>query len=148
MTREARYLEAMAERSRRKGNGLDFEKSKALILRAAREKHFLSYKQLADESGADWGKVHYAIGGHLWDLVKYAQGKGWPMLSAVVVNQRNLSTGEMDADTLKGFIEAAKALGRSITIAHKEFLEEEQQRVFEWAAASEKNNLLFTQADK
>jgi hypothetical protein len=135
MTREPRYLEAMAEKSRRKGNGLDFEKSKALILKAAIEKRFLSYKQLADESGADWGKVHYAIGGHLWDLIKYADGRGWPMLSAVVVNQRNLLTGEMDADTLKGFIEAAKMLGRPINIAHKQFLKEEQERVFAWAAA-------------
>ncbi len=136
MTREPRYLDAMAERARRKGNGLDFEKSMSLILQAAREKRCLSYKQLADESGADWGKVHYSIGGHLWDLVKYAHGKGWPMLSAIVVNQRNLPTGGMDPDTLRGFIEAAKLLGRSITVAHEQFLVEEQQRVFAWATSS------------
>jgi hypothetical protein len=59
---------------------------------------------LADASGADWGRVHYEIGGHLWRLVDYAHQKKLPMLSAIVVNKPNVATGRMEPDTLKGFI--------------------------------------------
>src|SRR5579883_988166 len=111
LTSEPRYLEALAERARRKGHGLNFPTSFKTIRAAAQEGRFLSYKQLADASGADWNKVHYAMNWHLWELVEYAHRHGWPMLSAVVVNQKNLETGEMEPDTLKGFIGAAQELG-------------------------------------
>jgi hypothetical protein len=126
------YLDALAELARRKGFGLDFQKSFDLIRKAAAEGRFLSYKQLADKSGADWAKVHYAINGHLWDLISYAHGKGWPMLSAVVVNQRNVESGEMEPSTLKGFVEAARLLGHPVT-DKEAFLKEQQQAVFAWA---------------
>ena len=77
------YITAMRELERRKGGGLDFDKSYRLILQAAKEGRFLSYKELADGSGAKWEKVHYSLGRHLWELVEYAHLNGWPMLSAV-----------------------------------------------------------------
>ena len=92
----------------------------------------MSYKDLADASGADWSKVHYSIGEHLWSLVEYAHLKGWPMLSAIVVNKPNVATGSMEPETLKGFIAAAKELGFSIT-DQEAFLRDQQNRVFEWA---------------
>jgi hypothetical protein len=75
----------------------------------------MSYKDLADASGAEWSKVHDSIGQHLWSLVEYAHRRGWPMLSAVVVNKTNVVSGSMEPETLKGFIAAAKELGLSIT---------------------------------
>ena len=54
------------------------------------------------------------------------------MLSAIVVNKPNVSTGEMEDETLKGFIKAARQLGYEIT-DDEAFLKEQQQRVFEWA---------------
>jgi hypothetical protein len=42
---------------KRKGKGLDFEKSLSIILEAAREARFLSYRELADANGADWSQV-------------------------------------------------------------------------------------------
>jgi hypothetical protein len=101
------YLDAMRELERRTGGGLDFDQSYLVIREAAREKRFLSYKELANASGAEWSKIHYAIGGHLWRLVEYSHRKGWPMLSAIVVNQQNVATGKMEPKTLKGFIGAA-----------------------------------------
>jgi hypothetical protein len=105
------YLDAMQELERQTGGGLDFDKSYRVIREAAGEKRFLSYKELADASGAEWSKVHYAIGGHLWRLVEYAHCKGWPMLSAIVANQQNVATGKMELKTLKGFIRAARGPG-------------------------------------
>jgi hypothetical protein len=128
------YLQAMAEKERRRGNGLEFSKSVDIILAAARQRRFISYKELADASGAKWEKVHYAMNRHLWDLVSWAHGHGWPMLSAVVVNQENVETGEMKPETLKGFITAAHELNRTdIGPDDNGFLQAEQQRVFEFA---------------
>jgi hypothetical protein len=130
---ECYYLDAMEELARRKGQGLDFRKSFELIRKTATERRFMSYKDLADASGADWSKVRYAVNTHLGDLILYAHGKGWPMLSAVVVNQPNVATGAMEPPTLKGFVEAARSLGYVVTDEEK-FLRDQQERVFEWAA--------------
>ena len=125
------YKDAFREREVRKANGLDFHKSFQIIKAAARERNFISYKDLADASGADWGKVHYAIGGHLWDLVEFADLNDWPMLSAIVVNKPNVGSDKMEPETLKGFIGAAQLLGYVIT--HEEaFLREQQEKVFAW----------------
>jgi len=129
---EPYYLAAMEELARRKGYGLDFQKTFNLIRKAATEKRFVSYKELANESGSDWLKVRYAINTHLGDLIDYAHGMGWPLLSAIVVNQQNLTTGEMEPTTLKGFVEAARGLGYVVT-DEKRFVREQQDRVFAWA---------------
>lgn len=76
--------------------------------------------------------MHYAIGGHLWNLVEYDYRKGWPMLSAIVVNKPNVESGRMEPETLKGFVEAARALGYPVT-DEEVFLREQQRLVFEWA---------------
>jgi hypothetical protein len=126
------YVEALAELARREGKGLNFEKTKEIVLRAARESRFVSYKDLADASGVDWVQVRYAIGGHLFQLIEYAHLRGWPLLSAIVVNKPNVATGDMEPSTLKGFVGGARAL--KIPIADEiMFLREEQQRVFSWA---------------
>jgi len=126
------YVEALAEQARRVGKGLDFDKSFQIIRQAAAEKRFVSYKELSDASGADWGRVHYSVGGHLWTLVEYAHRRGWPMLSAIVVNKQNVDTGDMEPETLKGFIAAARDLGIPVT-DEQAFLREQQRLVFEWA---------------
>lgn len=131
-THSSVYVDALAEQARRTGRGLDFDKSFEVIRRAAAEDRFVSYKELADASGANWNQVHYSIGGHLWSLVEYAHRKGWPMLSAVVVNKQNVASGSMEPETLRGFIAAARELGFSIT-DEEAFLREQQRRVFEWA---------------
>lgn len=126
------YLDACQELEKRKGKGLDFDKSLQIILRAASEGRFLSYKELADQSGANWGQVHYAIGSHLRNLVEYAHRRGWPLLSAIVVNKQRIGTGLMEPETLKGFIAAAHDLGIPVT-DETAFLQEQQRKVFDWA---------------
>jgi hypothetical protein len=126
------YLEALREWQIRKGKGLDFDKSYKIIKAAAKERQFLSYKDLADASGADWDLVRHSLGGHLWDLVEFADRNRWPMLSAIVVNKPNVSTGTMEPPSLKGFIAAARDLGYPIT-DEEDFLREQQDLVFAWA---------------
>jgi len=132
-TEERLFLDALAELARRKGKGLDFDKSYSVITRAAKERRFVSYKELADASGADWARVRYSIGDHLWQLVAYAHGNGWPMLSSVVVNKQNIETGAMEPETLKGFVAAARELGHEV-VDEQTFLREQQAAVFAWAS--------------
>ena len=42
-------------------------------------------------------------------------GKGWPLLSSVIVNKENLRTGELEPQSLDGFIKAARELGYLVT---------------------------------
>lgn len=130
------FLDALKEEGRRKGRGLDFDKSFKIIREAAAKGHFLSYKDLADASEAKWIQVHYSVGGHLWSLVEYAHRRGWPMLSSIVVNKPNVLSGEMEPETLAGFIRAARELGHDIG-DERAFLREQQAKVFAWAKHSE-----------
>ena len=127
------FREALRELESRTGKGLNFDRSFEAIRAAAKDRRFLSYKDLSDASGAEWTKVHYEVGGHLWRLVEYAHLMGWPMLSAIVVNKPNVSTGSMEPATLKGFVAAARALRIPVTDEQR-FLREQQERVFEWGA--------------
>jgi hypothetical protein len=132
-TGDSRYLDALEESARRKGHGLNFQKSFELIRKAAKQRRFLSYKQLADESGAEWSKVRYKVFNHLGDLIEYAHHRRWPLISAIVVAQPDVETGRMDGETLRGFVAAARALGHSID-NEEVFLRGQQEEVFAWAA--------------
>lgn len=127
------FADLLEESSRRQGQGLNFDVTMQVVLAAARSGKFVSYKQLADASGMEWSKAHRAMSLHLGNLIEYAHRRGWPLLSAVVVNQKNVETGAMDAATLAGFVKAAGELGYAVTDAEA-FLREQQQRVFQWAA--------------
>jgi hypothetical protein len=127
------YLAALAEQARRMGKGLDFDTSIRVITEAAREGRYISYGQVAQASGADWHQVHYAISRHLGDLIEYCHRNGLPLLSAIVVNQHNIKTGNMEPETLKGFIAGVRAVGIGVT-DEQAFLRQEQDRVFAWAS--------------
>lgn len=122
---------ALKELGQRRAKGLNFDKSLAIVRGAAADRRFLSYKDLADESGVEWTSVHYAINWHLWDLVQFAHCHGWPMLSAIVVNKQHQKKGDMNPETLQGFIGAARQLGHRVTDTEA-FLKDQQEKVFEW----------------
>jgi hypothetical protein len=129
------YIDALEELAKRKGKGLNFETTMRVIRQAAGEQRYLSYGELAEASGADWNHVRYAIGPHLDSLLEFCHRKGLPLLTAIVVNKQNLKTGDLEPDSLKGFIAGARKLG--IPIAdEKGFLREQQRLVFEWARSS------------
>jgi hypothetical protein len=130
------YHEALFEMAHCKGAGLDFDKTFQAVLKAGRERRFLSYKQLSTESGVQWSTVRYAANGHLSTLIEYAYLRGWPLLSAIIVNQQHLEDGRMEPSTLKGFCEAARSLGYPV-VDEGAFLKDQQDRVFDWAAERE-----------
>jgi hypothetical protein len=126
------YLDALRELGKRKGKGLEFDKSLSIILQVAKERRFLSYKELADASGADWHQVRFAMNEHLWKLVEHSHLSHQILFSAIVVNTPNVATGKMDPGTLKGFIGAARDLDYPV-MDEEAFLKEQQARVFAWA---------------
>ena len=82
--------------------------------------------------------MRYAANQHLGDLIEYAYRRGWPLLSAIIVNQQHLDDGRMEPPTLKGFCEAARSLGYAIA-DEEAFLQEQQLRVFNWASEYEEH---------
>jgi hypothetical protein len=131
-TNAALYVDALRELEKRKGKGLDLDRSLAIIRQAAKEGRFISYKELADTSGVDWNQVRFAMNGHLWNLVEYSHLRHGILFSAIVVNTPNVASGKMETETLKGFVGAARLLDYTIT-DEQAFLKEQQARVFEWA---------------
>jgi hypothetical protein len=114
------------------GNGLIPEKTLELIRHAAAEGRFVSYGEVAKQSGVPWNTARRAMPLHLGDLCAYAHNRGWPLLSSIVVNKENLKDGMLEPLSLAGFLKAAEALGFQINSGIS-FLKEQQRQVFEWA---------------
>jgi hypothetical protein len=127
------FATALEELNRRKRAGLDFHTSLRLLWQAARERRFVSYKDIADASGADWTRVRYLVNGHLWDLVDWGASSGVPMLSAIVVDKGNVDTGRKEPSGLKGFTDAARLLGHRVDDPET-FHRQQQDACFAWAA--------------
>jgi hypothetical protein len=117
------------EHNRRFGGNLDLQKTIDFVLGRARERQFTSYGEIAKLHGADWSKVRHLMPHHLWDIVQWARSHGLPMLTAVIVNKENVQSGEMEPQTLKGFIRAAEALGYDPK-DWQSFLREQQEECF------------------
>ncbi len=111
---------------------LNLKKSYEAILKAARERRFISYGDLAKANGAPWNKVRYEMNRHLGELVKLAAERGWPMPSAIVVSQANVESGNLDGPSREGFVAAAKEFGYDVSDP-ADFVERQQQSMFEWA---------------
>jgi hypothetical protein len=122
-----RYLDLLKANGER--GGLRFDVSMQTIEKAAQKGRFLSYGELAEANGLDWNKARRLMPGHLWELVSYADAKGWPMVSAIVVNKTKVETGEMDEATIKGFVRAAEKLGHRVDDPQT-FLKDQQNKVF------------------
>ena len=125
------YIDALAEQARRKGKGLNFETTMRVIGDAAAEGRYLSYGELAEASGASWNRVRHAIGPHLDSLLEYCHRNGLPLLSAIVVNKPNVISGNLEPESLKGFVAGAHRLGIAV-VDNQKFLRDEQNKVFAW----------------
>ena len=75
------------------------------------------------------------MGPHLDSLLEYCHLNDLPLLSAIVVNKPNLNSGELEPDSLKGFIAGVKSLGISV-VDENAFLRDAQAKVFEWGVRS------------
>lgn len=113
-------------------NQLDLKTTYRAILDAARDRRFISYGYLAKANNANWQKNRHKLFSQLGKLNEIAVSNGWPMLSAIVVNQNNLKSGTLEGDARKGFITFAKELDFDIG-DHTAFIKKQQQDIFSWA---------------
>ncbi|MDO9708442.1 hypothetical protein [Paracraurococcus lichenis] len=100
----------------------------------AEARHFLSYGDVAAASGVPWNAARRRMDPHLFDLCRRATARGWPLLSALVVDKPSVAHGAMRGRPLVGFARAAERCGRIIGGDAASFLADEQQHVFAWAA--------------
>ena len=121
---------------------LDQGCSVAAIRAAAEARRFLSYGALAAASGLAWQAARRRMDPHLFALCAWATERGWPLLSAIVVDQTSLAHGAMRGRPLIGFARAAERCGRIVGGDAAAFLAEEQERVFAWAD-KERGHVLY-----
>lgn len=121
----------VAEQNRRNGRGLELQTTLRLLHDAARERRFVSYKDVADASGLDWAKARRLIPHHLGGVCRFAHRHGWPLVSAIVVNAPNRDKGTFTDANLGGFTKVARELGHVVTDAEA-LVYAEQERVFAW----------------
>jgi 5-methylcytosine-specific restriction enzyme B len=114
---------------------LDLEKTYQVIRRAALERRFLSYGDIAEASGVSWNAAFRRIAPHLDQLVARAHERGWPLLSAIVVNKEDVTTGKLEGTAREGLLSAAKGVGLTVEDPGK-FVMEQQKEVFAWAPTS------------
>jgi 5-methylcytosine-specific restriction protein B len=114
---------------------LDLEKTYRAIRKAALERRFLCYGDIAEASGVSWNAAFRRIAPHLDLLVARAHERGWPLLSAIVVNKEDVTTGKLEGTSRDGLLSAAKEVGITVDDPEK-FVEEQQKKVFEWAPTS------------
>jgi hypothetical protein len=126
------YMNAKKILANRQSGDLDMEKTIKAIIGHGQHGKFLSYKDVSDASGLGWTKSWRRVPPHLDAVCIYSEGKGWPLITAIVVNKENIGSGQMTADNLKGFMNAARAAGRTVDVEELAFVKREQTRVFEW----------------
>jgi 5-methylcytosine-specific restriction protein B len=124
------------------GAALDRGRSFAAIRAAAEARRFLSYSAVAAASGLAWQAARRRMDPHLFALCAWATARGWPLLSAIVVDQKSVAHGAMRGRPLIGFARAAERCGRIVGGDAAAFLADEQARVFAWAD-KERGHVLY-----
>lgn len=102
-----------------------------ILIDAARQRHTITYKELAAAFGLDWGRSYgqcrrlYPV---LKGICRAETAQGRPMLGAVVVRQ-NGTPG-------RGFFRGARNLGRLTGEDERSFWQKERDKVWEkWAGS-------------
>ena len=111
---------------------LSIETTLDLIRVTARSRRFLAYADVAFANGAEWTRVRRRMRDHLIAVCYAAMADGGPLVSSIVVNRRLIRTGDMEAETLAGFLAAARELGFGWTDG-RAFLRAQQEATFRWA---------------
>jgi hypothetical protein len=113
---------------------LDIEKTTDAIRRHASRREFITYGQVAAESNLAWSaQVRSLMRPHLEAVCERMLTKAGAMISAIVVNQTNLRTGELEPGSLTGFVDCARRLGLGIADDRLAFLRQQQELTFRWA---------------
>ena len=137
LTKHPVFLEALQRREALHGKTLDFDKTLEAIRQSARDGVCVSYDEVAVRTGGTVSKLHNQLSAHLLRLAEYAHAKGWPMITSVVVNKKNVASGEMEPAAMEGFMKVAVQhdyLDDEVEPeALQAFVREQQEKTFEWA---------------
>lgn len=131
------FLAALAERDRRKAGGLDLDQTLALILREAREGRFVTYKDVADQSGRPWNTVRYKVNEHIGVLGQRELARHSVFPCAMVVGEAGRETGTLTVEQLEGFARFWQRLNPSDTASGEALLRREQEKVIAFARRQE-----------
>src|SRR3977135_1920289 len=107
---------------------LDLDTTYKVIRKAALEKRFISYSDIAEASGVTWNAAWRRMPQHLGQLVRLTHERGWPIPSAIVVTKNDVSTGKLDGTAREGLIAAAKDVGVPVRDP-EQFVIDEQKKV-------------------
>lgn len=82
-------LDAVGKEQIKRGGAKNFTPQAVckILIGAAREGKIRTYKEVTDEFGIDWPKVHRIIPHHLGEISTAEHNAGRPLLSAIVVEQ-------------------------------------------------------------
>jgi 5-methylcytosine-specific restriction protein B len=116
-------------------NTLNIDRSIAAILEAARQGKFISYGDVAKANGFAWSfTMNHLMPKHLDMVLTKADTRGWPLITAVVVNKQNILSGKLEEKSLSGFVSGARGLGYDVGDNDRHaFLEEQQRETFAFA---------------
>lgn len=116
-------------------NTLNVDRSTAAILEAARRGDFISYGDVAKANGFEWSfTMNHLMPKHLDMVLTKADAKGWPLITAIVVNKQNIRSGKLEEKSLSGFVSGVRGLGYDVGESDREaFLEEQQRETFAFA---------------
>jgi len=116
-------------------NALNIDRSIETILDAARRGDFISYGDVAKANGLEWSfTMNHLMPKHLDMILAKADARGWPLITAVVVNKQNIRSGKLEEKSLSGFVSGARGLGYEVGESDRQtFLEEQQRETFAFA---------------
>jgi len=126
-------LAARTELDRRQSAPLDLDTTLRLILDAAREGKFISYKDVADQSGQPWAKVYRKVVHHIGVLSRRELPRLGLMPSVMVVGRGEVHSGHLDEQKQAGFEKFFLELNPTESLRGAALVEREQQKVFEHA---------------
>jgi hypothetical protein len=114
---------------------LNIEDTIRVIREHASRRAFISYGAVAAASGQPWSaQIRSLMRPHLEGVCERMLSEAGAMVSAIVVNQNNLTTGDLEPESLAGFIDCARRLGIGVVDDRHAFLREQQRLTFEWGA--------------
>jgi hypothetical protein len=130
------YRELLEERARRTQlkHTLNLERSLAHLKEAAIRQKCTTYGDMAKASGIEWSVARHQMNGphgHLDRLLELCYARGFPLLTAICVNQDRLEEGELGDDALAGFVAGARRMGLAVT-DERAFHNQSKEECWRW----------------
>ena len=129
-TSEPLYSETLEEYERRQSRGLEIKKTCNAILQAAKGGKYITYREIAQQSGCEWTSVHFPMSKHLDNVIHWCHSKGFPLITAIIVSQDDNQLSDI---AIRSLSQVARSLGLAKGQTDEDFVRSEQERVFQWA---------------